>query len=204
MVKIKENIINQKFGHLKVLYQTEDYIIKDGKCQNTLIVSEKEQLAYLPYNNIKLPLNRFKNAPISRFRESIDLILHRENGSIFQAIDLGLELMFNYKLPLPIIPVIILHNGTMICYNELLYYIVRCICGEDTSQEYSKLEAYKQNNIKSKWVNILCYEPYDDNFTEEELKSSFEIFNDKKYTSEFFNDYCKELNRLSKTLKKYE
>ena len=31
MVKIKENIINQKFGHLKVLYQTEDYIIKDGK-----------------------------------------------------------------------------------------------------------------------------------------------------------------------------
>ena len=66
--------------------------------QNTLIVSEKEQLAYLPYNDIKVPLNRFKNAPISRFRESIDLILHRENGSIFQAIDLGLELMFNYKL----------------------------------------------------------------------------------------------------------
>lgn len=114
------------------------------------------------------------------------------------------KLIFNYKLPLPIIPVIILHNGNMICYNELLYYIVRCICGEDISQEYSKLEGYKQNNIESKWVNILFYEPYDDNFTEEELKFSFEIFNDKKYTSEFFNDYCKELNKLSKTLEKYK
>ena len=76
------------------------------------------------------------------------------------------KLMLNYKLPLPIIPVIILHNGNMLCYNELLYYIVRCICGEDTSQEYSKLEAYKQNNIESKWVNILYYEPYDDNLIE--------------------------------------
>ena len=114
------------------------------------------------------------------------------------------KLMFNYKLPLPIIPVIILYNGNILCYNELLYYIVRCICGENTSQEYSKLEAYKQNNIESKWVNILFYEPYDDNFTEEELKFSFEIFNDKKYTSEFFNDYCKELNKLSKTLEKYK
>ena len=112
--------------------------------------------------------------------------------------------MLNYKLPLPIIPVIILHNGNMLCYNELLYYIVRCICGEDTSQEYSKLEAYKQNNIESKWVNILCYEPFNDSFSEGELKFSFEIFNDKKYTSEFFNDYCEELNKLSKTLEKYE
>lgn len=115
------------------------------------------------------------------------------------------KLMLNYKLPLPIIPVIILHNGTMVCYNELLYYFIRCICGEDTSQEYSKLEAYKQNNIKSKWVNILCYEPFRDSFSEEELKFSFEIFNDKKYTSEFFNDYCEELNWITKkTLEKYE
>ena len=114
------------------------------------------------------------------------------------------KLMFNYKLPLPIIPVIILYNGNILCYNELLYYFVRCICGEDTSQEYSKLEAYKQNNIESKWVNILLYEKNFDNLTEEELKFSFEIFNDKKYTSEFFNDYCKELNKLSKTLEKYK
>lgn len=50
---------------------------------------------------------------------------------------------------------------------------------------------------------VKMYEPFRDSFSEEELKFSFEIFNDKKYTSEFFNDYCKELNKLSKTLEKY-
>lgn len=143
------------------------------------------------------------------YKERLENIvkMYKEDKIIFKCDDCessNSKLMLNYKLPLPIIPVIILHNGTMLCYNELLYYFVRCICGEDTSQEYSKLEGYKQSNIESKWVNILYYEPYDDNFTEEELKFSFEIFNDKKYTSEFLNDYCEELNRLSKTLKKYE
>ena len=143
------------------------------------------------------------------YKEALENIvkMYKEGKIIFKCDNCessDFKLMFNYKLPLPTIPVIILHNGNMLCYNELLYYIVRCICGEDASQEYSKLEGYKQSNIESKWVNILYYEPYDDNFTEEELKFSFEIFNDKKYTSEFFNDYCKELNRLSKTLKKYE
>lgn len=143
------------------------------------------------------------------YKESLENIvkMYKEGKIIFKCDNYestDFKLMLNYKLPLPIIPVIILHNGNMLCYNELLYYIVRCICGEDISQEYSKLEGYKQNNIESKWVNILFYEPYDDNFTEEELKFSFEIFNDKKYTSEFFNDYCKELNKLSKTLEKYK
>ena len=133
------------------------------------------------------------------YKEALENIvkMYKEGKIIFKCDNYessNFKLMLNYKLPLPIIPVIILHNGTMLCYNELLYYFVRCICGEDTSQEYSKLEAYKQNNIESKWVNILYYEPYDDNFTEEELKFSFEIFNDKKYTSEFFNDYREELN----------
>ena len=103
--------------------------------------------------------------------------MHKEGKIIFKCDNCessDFKLMLNYKLPLPIIPVIILYNGTMVCYNELLYYFVRCICGENTSQEYSKLEAYKQNNIESKWVNFLFYEPYDDNFTEEELKFSFE------------------------------
>lgn len=143
------------------------------------------------------------------YKETLENIvkMYKEGKIIFKCDNCessNFKLMLNYKLPLPIIPVIILHNGNMLCYNELLYYIVSCICGEDTSQEYSKLEAYKQNNIKSKWINVLYYEPYDDNFTEEELKFSFEIFNDKKYTSIFLNDYCKELNRLSKTLEKYE
>ena len=79
--------------------------------RNILLISEKDQKAYLPYkddeiekiysnsnkkyNSIQeiikeryvLPLDRFQNAPISRFRETI-----------FKAIDLAIELMFNFKL----------------------------------------------------------------------------------------------------------
>ena len=90
--------------------------------RNILLVSEKDQKAYLPYfisdiekiyknSNKKyssyqdvieslyiVPLNRFKNASISRFRETLNLVLHKENLSIIKALDLGLELMFHYKL----------------------------------------------------------------------------------------------------------
>ncbi len=89
---------------------------------DTLIISEKDQKAYLPYkyddiekiyneNKDKysslrdvidkeyiLPLNRFKHSVSSRFRETISLVLHKENKSIFKALDLAFELMFEYKL----------------------------------------------------------------------------------------------------------
>ncbi len=89
---------------------------------NVLTISEKEQKAYLPffysevvdiYNNSSnkyktlqdvvnnlyvLPLSRFKNSSISRFREAFNLIRKKENGKITQALDLGLELMFKYNL----------------------------------------------------------------------------------------------------------
>lgn len=89
---------------------------------NTLIISEKDQKAYLPffYADIKriyesntssyqtlqdvvnhlyvLPLNKFKNSTLARFRESFYLIREKEKGSITKALDLGLELMFHYEL----------------------------------------------------------------------------------------------------------
>ena len=89
---------------------------------NTLIISEKDQKAYLPYkyedlenfynkNRNKyvsiedvinkeyiLPLNRFKHSTSSRFRETINLMLHKEGCSIFKALDLAFELMFKYDL----------------------------------------------------------------------------------------------------------
>lgn len=88
---------------------------------NVLIISEKEQLAYLPFfyseikdiyknsNNYKtlqdvvddlcvVPLSKFKNSYVSRFRESFNLVRNKEKGSITKALDLGLELMFKYEL----------------------------------------------------------------------------------------------------------
>lgn len=94
----------------------------EPKDNNVLIVSEKDQKAYLPffysdvkdiYNNSKnqyetiqdvvdnlyvVPLAKFKNSAIARFRESFLLIKNKVKGSITKAIDLGLELMFRYDL----------------------------------------------------------------------------------------------------------
>jgi len=89
---------------------------------NTLVITEKEQKAYLPYydSHVKeifeasnnryqtmqdviedlyvLPLERFKNSSLSRFKEAFCLIRNKENGSIAKALDLGLELMFKHNL----------------------------------------------------------------------------------------------------------
>lgn len=89
---------------------------------NVLIISEKEQKAYLPFlysevdkiykhshqkyqtlqdvvNDLYVvPLSKFKNSAVARFKESFRLIREREKGSITKALDLGLELMFNYQL----------------------------------------------------------------------------------------------------------
>ncbi len=89
---------------------------------NILIVSEKEQKAYLPYkyedvekiyksSNGKygsiqdvieslfiVPLNKFENASSARFREAFNLMLHKEHSSVIKALDLALELMFKYEL----------------------------------------------------------------------------------------------------------
>ena len=89
---------------------------------NVLIISEKEQKAYLPFfysevdyiykhSNQKyqtlqdvvndlyiLPLSNFKNSAIARFKESFRLIREKEKGSMTKALDLGLELMFKYQL----------------------------------------------------------------------------------------------------------
>lgn len=89
---------------------------------NVLLISEKDQLAYLPYhysdleeiyqngyssycsiediiNNLYvLPLKRFEHSSISRFKEAFNLVYNKEKGSFTHAIELGLELMFKYEL----------------------------------------------------------------------------------------------------------
>ena len=117
---------NKKAKHTEI-YQNADDINKvkidiEPHDYNTLIISEKEQKAYLPffYSDIKkiyentnnkyatmqdvidnlyiLPLDNFSNSSISRFRESFNLIRNKEKGSILKALDLSLELMFKYEL----------------------------------------------------------------------------------------------------------
>lgn len=90
--------------------------------ENTLIVSERTGHVTLPYTiselneiieknpnkyysidsviakKFTLPIKVFKNSFIARFKEAFKLMRHREHASIRDALDLGLELMFCYKL----------------------------------------------------------------------------------------------------------
>ena len=114
---------NKNISNTNVLEKDDSLkvnIEKEPHDHNILIISEKNQKAYLPffYKDIKenfekskyqtmqeiidnqyiIPLEKFKNSSISRFRESFNLIKNKEHGSILNAIDLGLELMFKYEL----------------------------------------------------------------------------------------------------------
>ena len=87
-----------------------------------LLISEKDQKAYLPYyytdvrkiyeenqdkyHNIQqviedkyiISLEKFKNSSIARFRETYNLMRKKEKKTIFESFDFSLELMFKYEL----------------------------------------------------------------------------------------------------------
>ena len=89
---------------------------------NVLLISEKEQKAFLPYKYLDLeeiylnsdgkfdsvtdvikqlyeiPLSKYTNSSFSRFREAFNLVRYKQKGSIIEALDLGIELMFNFSL----------------------------------------------------------------------------------------------------------
>lgn len=111
----KDNLLSKK-DKLKVDIELEPYD------NNVLVISEKEQKAYLPFfysevqeifknsrgqyptlqdvvdNLYVVDLECFKNSAISRFKESFHLIRNKEKGSITKALDLALELMFKSEL----------------------------------------------------------------------------------------------------------
>lgn len=118
-----ELTLNKKAKRDTLIQETKRIDIElEPHDNNTLIISEKDQKAYLPffYSDIKsiyesdkssyqtlqdvvnhlyvLPLNKFKNSTLARFREGFYFIREKEKGSITKALDLGLELMFQYEL----------------------------------------------------------------------------------------------------------
>lgn len=90
--------------------------------ENTLIISDITGNVVLPYNiqeltqileesknkyssiddiiqeKYTLAISKFRNPFVSRFREAFKLIRSKEKGSIKDAFELGLELIFNYNL----------------------------------------------------------------------------------------------------------
>lgn len=90
--------------------------------EDFLLISEKDQKAYLPYkyltvksiyennldkysnigqvidNNYIVSLDIFKNSALSRFRETFKLNRYIEKKSLLDSFDFALELMFRYDL----------------------------------------------------------------------------------------------------------
>ena len=109
-----ENIVKNVKNRIDIDLEPHDH--------NVLIISEEEQKAYLPffYNDVLdifknsdnkyktlqdviedlyiIPLKKFKNSSISRFREAFNLAHKKQNYSIIKSFDLALELMFKYDL----------------------------------------------------------------------------------------------------------
>lgn len=119
-INIKENkkeLEKEKIENETIAKNIENGELKDNR---VLIVSEMEGKVYLPYyakdineqliknknttvedlikEKYVLDIKRFKNPITARFREAYNLIRKRDKGSIFEAIDLGMELMLNYSL----------------------------------------------------------------------------------------------------------
>ena len=132
---------------------------------NTLIISEKENLVFLPYTlselnsyletfpkeysslrnvidkEFVLPLDYFSKHPsLSRFREAYSLIRDREAKSVFEALKYSSNVMFKYNLNPAIISA---------CKNvECLDYYINCL-ENDSLENFNlfKIE-YRLNPLK--------------------------------------------------------
>ena len=100
----------------------EKKIEQNSVCDNNvLLISEETQKVYLPYtieevmqklnnsseyqtiqevidNEYTLPLSTFKNPIVSRFKEAYRFMRVKEKSSVYAALDLAVELMFNSNL----------------------------------------------------------------------------------------------------------
>ena len=120
--KIELSMLNKAIADLSTPTQQAETKDESSICDNkTLLISEETQKVYLPYtiedvmkklksgdeyqtvqevvdNEYTLPLSTFKMPIISRFKEAYRFMRTKENSSVYAAVDLALELMFNSNL----------------------------------------------------------------------------------------------------------
>ena len=103
---------------ISIIDKLDNSIMEDN---DVLLISEKQQKVYLPYKikdlktilakNSKyttledivtdqyiVPIKKYKNTTLSRFKEAYNLKKKKSHGKIGEAINLGMELAFNYNL----------------------------------------------------------------------------------------------------------
>ena len=122
---VKKEEKEEDLGEVLITTNSNDKeLIKENEEDSnvgTLIISEKDNKVILPYNedDIKnildttteytsleqivdekytIPLERYKNPALSRFRETYNLMKKRQKASMADSLDLALELAFNSSL----------------------------------------------------------------------------------------------------------
>lgn len=121
--KISLSMLNTSIADIEGTQALSNDDEETSVCDNkTLVISEETQKVYLPYT-IKdimeklndtatgyqtvqdvideeyiIPLSEFKMPIVSRFKEAYKFMREKENSSVYAAIDLALELMFNSNL----------------------------------------------------------------------------------------------------------
>lgn len=161
--KINQSDTSENINIEDSVPDSNNKVIKDN---NTLIISEKENKIFLPYSESDLqaylreypkvytslenvinrefilPLDYFTKHPsLSRFREAYSLIRDREAKSVFEALNFGFNLMFNYDLN----PAIISACKT----EESLNFYIDCLENNKLSEfDLFKIE-FRLNPLKT-------------------------------------------------------
>jgi len=134
---IKEEIIEEK--KLDLFYEAKTLLISDVDSKVYLPYEVNDVCSFMERENVSdpkdiiekyytLPMSMFKPTPIARFKEAYNLVRNKDNGTIKDAIELGLELLSNYNVH----PAIISACKTQ---NELDIYL-SCL-------EYNELEDFR-------------------------------------------------------------
>ncbi len=118
---VKKEEKEEDLGEVLITTNSNDKENEEDSNVGTLIISEKDNKVILPYNedDIKnildttteytsleqivdekytIPLERYKNPALSRFRETYNLMKKRQKASMADSLDLALELAFNSSL----------------------------------------------------------------------------------------------------------
>ena len=121
--KVELSMLNTSVADMKSSnVEISETINESSVCDNrTLLISEETQKVYLPYtidelmhklnnsdeyqtledvieNEYTVPLSTFKMPIVSRFKEAYKFMRTKEHSSVYAALDLAFELMFNSNL----------------------------------------------------------------------------------------------------------
>lgn len=102
-VKIKQQQEEIKDNNTLIISETQNKVILPYKVEELKSILEKNKNKYYTLQDainyeFTVPLSKYKNVAIARFREAFNLMRNKEKASLYKSFDLGIELMWNSLL----------------------------------------------------------------------------------------------------------